>query len=179
MGIIHDQPAPPAEIRALGFSIEVIEREPGETREQWKMIAIEAPFAEYLTPSQLRTLGRWLVSEGKRIGREYKSNGEPKRRAGKAPEGMRLMILPGHVTSANDGQRHFIGPSQLAHLYGVNYKDCEVYHRAGNQNLRATLSDLRLTMHHTIPVLLTPRENGDYSLEKAIERSRQAWESAQ
>jgi len=59
-------------------SVKVVQREPGEVRAPWAMISVEIDEHERMTPKELRQLGRWLQKEGKRIGREFKSNGAPK-----------------------------------------------------------------------------------------------------
>lgn len=56
-------------------TIMVIEKVPGEMVEPWRIVNLEVDSFENLTPKELRKLGRWLMTEGKRIGREYKSNG--------------------------------------------------------------------------------------------------------
>jgi hypothetical protein len=33
---------------------------------------------ERMSPRELRELGRWLVKQGKRLGRQYTSSGSPK-----------------------------------------------------------------------------------------------------
>lgn len=55
--------------------ITILEREKSEFSESWKIISMELDSFENCTPKQLRILGRWLIKEGKRIGKEYKSNG--------------------------------------------------------------------------------------------------------
>lgn len=62
----------------LPVVIMVVERQHGETREPWRFIDLEFDPGKRLTPPELRRLGRWLTEEGKRIGREYKSNGAQK-----------------------------------------------------------------------------------------------------
>ena len=62
----------------LPVTLTMVEREKGETKEPWRFIGIEFDRFESLTPPELRKLGRWLVQEGKRIGKEYKSNGAMK-----------------------------------------------------------------------------------------------------
>ena len=57
----------------------VTQRYAPEVRDQWRIVTMTLNrFSNDLTPRELRDLGRWLVKEGKRIGREYKSNGAPK-----------------------------------------------------------------------------------------------------
>ena len=73
MALIHE------EIKhESGVEIMVTERESRETREPWKCVSMDMGFSENLTPKELRALGKWLIQVGRRIGREYKSNGAPK-----------------------------------------------------------------------------------------------------
>lgn len=74
MGLIREVFAPDD----LLATIMVVERQDGETTEPWRFIGLDVDNLGRLTPPELRKLGRWLVREGKRIGREYKSNGAPK-----------------------------------------------------------------------------------------------------
>lgn len=76
MGIIHEE---------VEFStwdgtarISVIEKEKGECVEPWLICSVEVDRFGKFSPKELRALGRWFINEGKRIGREYKSNGAPK-----------------------------------------------------------------------------------------------------
>lgn len=73
----------------LPVTLITVEREAGETREAWRFVSLEFDHFERLTPPELRKLGRWLVHEGKRIGREYKSNG-----AMKTPSNAEVTGLP-------------------------------------------------------------------------------------
>ena len=57
------------------------DKESGECREPWRFISLEFDLFESLTPPELRRLGRWLVREGKRIGKEYKYKFAATRRA--------------------------------------------------------------------------------------------------
>lgn len=75
MAIVHEETAH----ETLPVTITVTERVAGEQRPAWEMIGLEYDSFENMTPKQLRELGRWLISEGERIGREYKSNGAPKK----------------------------------------------------------------------------------------------------
>jgi hypothetical protein len=77
VGIVNEETAHD-EIQA---SIMVVERTKGEMVEPWRIVGFEFDHMDRLTPSELRTLGHWLVKEGKRIGREYKSNGARKAEA--------------------------------------------------------------------------------------------------
>lgn len=56
-------------------TITVLERESSEFSEPWNIISLEIDSFENCTPKELRKLGKWMVEQGKRIGREYKSNG--------------------------------------------------------------------------------------------------------
>lgn len=58
--------------------LSVVQRGPGEYYEPWRIISFERDTMEFMTPRELRELGRWLISEGKRIGREYTANGSLK-----------------------------------------------------------------------------------------------------
>lgn len=65
-------------------------------------------------------------------------------------------IVGGYVTSANDGDEHYISAAQLAHLYGVDPSACLV---AGNW----------LRPDPCLPeglLVLTPRSDGNYALPK-------------
>lgn len=75
MAIVHEETAH----ETLLVTITVTERVAGEERPAWEMIGLEYDSFERLTPKQLRQLGKWLMQEGRRIGREYKSNGAPKK----------------------------------------------------------------------------------------------------
>lgn len=59
----------------LNVTITVLEREKSEASEPWSIINIEVDNFENYSPKELRRLGKWLIEQGKRIGREYKSNG--------------------------------------------------------------------------------------------------------
>lgn len=78
MAIIHEETSH----SDLPATILVTERTKGECRMPWEMISLEFDSFEWLTPVQLRQLGKWLIQEGKRICREYKSNGAPKNKGG-------------------------------------------------------------------------------------------------
>lgn len=68
----------------LSAVLTTIEREAGETSEPWRFIELDLDRFERMTPRELRSLGKWLAKEGKRIGREYKSNGAKKASEGGA-----------------------------------------------------------------------------------------------
>lgn len=59
----------------LGASITTVQREKGETRDPWHFVHLDVDSINRRTPKELRELGRWLIDQGRRIGREYKSNG--------------------------------------------------------------------------------------------------------
>lgn len=71
MGLINEE----TKIEIAEATITVVEREKGEMTEPWKFISLDIDSMESLSPRELRELGKWLVKEGKRIGKEYKSNG--------------------------------------------------------------------------------------------------------
>lgn len=75
MALIHEETKHPSH----GVELMVTERQGSEVRDQWRIVSLSIDsFREELTPRDLRELGRWLIQEGKRIGRAYKSNGAPK-----------------------------------------------------------------------------------------------------
>jgi hypothetical protein len=43
---------------------------------------------------------------------------------------MKYAVYPGYVTSKNDGDRHWIGATELIRLYGVRIEECEIYEPA-------------------------------------------------
>lgn len=74
MGIVREE----TKHETLAAEFMVVEREPRETREPWRFVALRVDDFEKLTPREMRDLGRWLQREGKRLGREFKSNGSPR-----------------------------------------------------------------------------------------------------
>lgn len=74
MGVIREE----TQHEFLAAELMVSERGQGETRDPWRFISLRVDDMEDLTPTELRELGRWLVREGRRLGREYKSNGAPR-----------------------------------------------------------------------------------------------------
>lgn len=56
-------------------TITVLEREQSEFSDPWNIINLEVDSFQNCTPKELRKLGNWLLKQGKRIGKEYKSNG--------------------------------------------------------------------------------------------------------
>ncbi len=65
----------------------------------------------------------------------------------------KYLIRPGYVISQSDGQRHWIGPAQLMHLYGVRPAECVI---EGTPSARG--------YSPTALVLLAPKSSGDYAL---------------
>lgn len=74
MGIVTYE----AEYEHFEASVMVDRRAEGECRTPWAIISVYMESHERMTPKELRQLGRWLQQEGKRIGREFKSNGAPR-----------------------------------------------------------------------------------------------------
>lgn len=74
MALIHEE----LKHEYLPVSLTVSERVKGECIAPWAIAHCEVDGMERLTPKELRELGRWLVQQGKRLGREYRSNGAPK-----------------------------------------------------------------------------------------------------
>jgi len=65
---------------------------------------------------------------------------------------VRYVLHPGYVTSRNDGQRHYIGITQLARLYGLDIRAPNVVIDDGRPGLSALPDDVHLY----------PRYNGNY-----------------
>ena len=61
-----------------GAEITVLQRD-DEFYQPWKIISLEMESYETLTPRELRRIGKWLIDQSKRIGKEYKPNGAPKK----------------------------------------------------------------------------------------------------
>jgi hypothetical protein len=61
----------------------------------------------------------------------------------------RYLVLPGYVTSANDGQRHWIGYDRLVRLYGVDPAECTSTRVDGEQLIE-----------------LSPRYDGNYAVQR-------------
>lgn len=68
----------------------------------------------------------------------------------------RYVLCPGIVTSKSDGQRHYVGPAQLARLYGVPFSECVIFPQEYAQ--------VRGWLDPPGAVYLRPRYDGDYSL---------------
>jgi hypothetical protein len=77
---------------------------------------------------------------------------------------IRYAVYPGHVLSATDGQWHHIGARTLMFLYDVPPSECIVAPtRDQPVYVHASFAQRVKDEHLTI---LTPREDGDYSLNK-------------
>lgn len=63
----------------LPVGIAVYGREDAQKRGAWKIATVDVTCMTRLTPMEMREMGRWLVAEGKRLGREYTSTGESKK----------------------------------------------------------------------------------------------------
>lgn len=74
MSIIHEETCH----AHLKVEFSVSERTAGETRDPWSFVHLEIDSMIDMTPREMRNLGRWLIDEGRRLGREYKSNGAPR-----------------------------------------------------------------------------------------------------
>ena len=74
MGIMREEIEHPD----FAARIEVVERQKGESVEPWRFVWFSMDGFDTMTPKELRELGKWLYQQGRRIGREYKSNGAPR-----------------------------------------------------------------------------------------------------
>ncbi len=70
----------------------------------------------------------------------------------------KYIVMGGHVTSKNDGDRHYISARKLCDLYGVNPDECYLVGDFGE-----TEHSIRMRQLPPLPVL-TPKYDGDYSL---------------
>lgn len=68
----------------------------------------------------------------------------------------KYMLHPGRVISKADGQEHYIQADQLARLYGVPLRECEIV--AQSDALYQAHAERKDVIH------LYPRFNGDYTL---------------
>lgn len=75
MGIIREE----INHEELEVKITVVEKEDGEVVEPWRFCRLEVDSFEGFTPKELKQLGRWLVQEGTRLGRQYTSKGAPRK----------------------------------------------------------------------------------------------------
>lgn len=73
---------------------------------------------------------------------------------------VRYVLCPGYVVSARDGDEHFIGARQLAHLYGVPLNQCVI---PPDHRMPQSLRDRFWSRHANLPKLV-PRYDGDYRL---------------
>jgi hypothetical protein len=67
---------------------------------------------------------------------------------------VRYVVIPGQISSKNDGQFHFISSSQLMKLYGVDPRECVVKNK--------DYGDLGYNFSGLIE--LRPRYDGDYQI---------------
>ena len=80
----------------------------------------------------------------------------------------RYLLCPGLVRSRTDGDRHHVGASELARLYGVPMADCLVLQGLSSSMDRAM--ERRSLLDRAISgelVRLVPRDDGDYRLPEA------------
>lgn len=74
MGLVREEVA-----HASGAELMVVERTKNECCDPWHFVRLEVDSSgSYMSPKELREMGRWLIAEGKRLGKQYKSNGAPK-----------------------------------------------------------------------------------------------------
>lgn len=109
-------------------------------------------------PGQTVTLPEWKWHKGHlehRCGRKYNyCRATAVRR--------RFLVIPGHVISIYDGQRHLVGAERLMTLYKVRRCECVVATPMDTMNPHRL--DRMITEGGLIP--LRPREDGNYSLKK-------------
>ncbi|MBB6003884.1 hypothetical protein [Arcicella rosea] len=59
------------------ITVQILEKE----KRDWDIVDLELAFEGkvQITPKKMRELGKWLINQGKRIGKEYNVNGKKKR----------------------------------------------------------------------------------------------------
>lgn len=77
-----------------------------------------------------------------------------------------LALVPGHVISKNDGQRHYISASRLAELYGIPPGQYIVWDRENPYTYRGRDK----SKYH----FLFPRADGKYELPAEIQEFHEA-----
>ena len=78
---------------------------------------------------------------------------------------LRLVVCDGYVKSVNDGDRHYIGPMKLLQLYSIPFNGVPFVIYPSRKDEFHGWRDL------PIDIRLIPLRNGEYSLEKAYDRS--------
>jgi len=68
----------------------------------------------------------------------------------------KYILCPGYVASANDTDRHYISPAQLARLCGVPICQCSV--------LFSSFPDSEILRQRPGRTILRPRSDGNYTL---------------
>lgn len=77
---------------------------------------------------------------------------------------VRLVLCGGYATSESDGQRHYVGPMALLHLYGVPAGTPYVIYPSGRE-------EFLLWCDKPEDIQLHPMSNGKYSLVAAAVRA--------
>lgn len=70
----------------------------------------------------------------------------------------KYLVVPGHVTSQNDGDVHYIGAWQLIRLYGVKREECVIWMEGGARPEGVNMPDSL--------IVLKPRDDGNYERPK-------------
>lgn len=73
----------------------------------------------------------------------------------------KYLVLPGYVSSQNDGDRHFIGAAQLIRLYGVHPSECRIL-SWDDEAYETKIKQIEKENPNVIR--LRPRYRGDYTL---------------
>ena len=72
----------------------------------------------------------------------------------------KYLIVPGWVTSKNDGDKHFISAERLIDLYGINPQDCRIFNDDGKSH--------RGFIRKADEIILEPDFTGEYKLPKEL-----------
>lgn len=70
----------------------------------------------------------------------------------------KYVLCPGFVRSRNDGDRHWISAPELARLYGVPIRECDVWDSRRPETLMGLKAEGR--------VFLRPRADGNYEMSE-------------
>lgn len=86
-----------------------------------------------------------------------------------SPRGKKYAVVPGYITSVNDGQKHWIGFGALTWLYGVRPSECI---KVDNENERGWDDELRSRLIWLYP----QRRHEDYeSMKEELARGEDAF----
>lgn len=77
---------------------------------------------------------------------------------------VKYIVVPGWITSTNDGQRHYISAYKLIDLYGVKESECIIAGPTDSHLAQRRIT--RLLEQHQDAKILAPRNDGRYFLNE-------------